>query len=89
MSADLLQALKVITQLGVDPVSEDLGVFAVNDVALPIEEPAWDLVLSRVLDDGDDSLEFFGGQFSSTATFSLVCYQEIDCFIEGFCHTAC
>jgi hypothetical protein len=32
---------------------------------LTIEEPSWDLVLGRVLDDSDDSLEFFGGKFTS------------------------
>jgi len=39
MGADLLQALQVITELGVDAVGEDLRVLAINDVALTIEEP--------------------------------------------------
>jgi hypothetical protein len=43
-----------------------LGVFAIDDIALTIEEPGWDLVLSGVLDNGDNSLEFFGGEFTST-----------------------
>jgi hypothetical protein len=44
MSADLLEALQIITELAVDAVGEDLGVLAVDDVALPVEEPAGDLV---------------------------------------------
>jgi len=66
MSTDLLQALEIVTELGVDTVGEDLGVLAIDDIALTIEKPGWDLVLSRVLDDGDDSLEFFGGELTST-----------------------
>ena len=44
VSADLLEALQVVTELGVDTVSEDVRVLAVDDIALPVEEPAGDLV---------------------------------------------
>ena len=64
MNTDLLQALQIITKLGVDTVGENLRVLAIDDIALTIEEPGWDLVLGWVLDDGDDSLEFFGGKFA-------------------------
>lgn len=64
MSTDLLQALQIITELGVDTVGEDLAVLAIDDIALTIEEPGWDLVLGGVLDDGDDALELFGGQLT-------------------------
>jgi hypothetical protein len=56
VSADLLQAFQVITKLGVDTVGEDLAVFAIDDIALTIEEPGWDLVLSWVLNNGNNSL---------------------------------
>ena len=56
--ADLLQTLQVITKLRVDVVREDLVVLAVDDVLLSVEEPGRDLVLRRVLDDGDDTFEF-------------------------------
>jgi hypothetical protein len=36
---DLLQALEVITELGVDVVGENLRVLAIDDIALPVEEP--------------------------------------------------
>jgi len=65
MSTDLLQALQIITKLGVDTVRENLRVLAIDDIALTIEEPSGDLVLGRVLDDGDDSLKFFGCKFTS------------------------
>jgi hypothetical protein len=64
VGADLLQALKIITELGVDTVGENLGVFAIDDIALSVEEPSWDLVLGWVLDDGNDTLELFGGEFT-------------------------
>ena len=66
VGADLLQALEVVTQLRVDAVGEDLAVLAVDDVALPVEEPGGDLVLGGVLDDGDDALEFLRGELSGT-----------------------
>jgi hypothetical protein len=78
VSADLLQALKVVTELGVDTVGKGLAVLAIDDIALPVEEPAGDLVcdvlddipckrvsqhtLRRVLDDGDDTLKLFRGE---------------------------
>lgn len=39
VGADLLQALEVITELGVDTVGEDLRVLAVDNVALSVKEP--------------------------------------------------
>lgn len=55
--ADPLQSLEILTELAVELVREDLGVLAVDDVLLPVEEPGGDLELGRVLEDGDDSLE--------------------------------
>ena len=66
MSTDLLQAFQIITELGVDTVGENLRVLAIDDIALTIEEPGWDLVLGGVLDDGDNSLEFFRGELTGT-----------------------
>lgn len=67
MRADLLQPLQILTQLAVHTVGQDLAVFAIYDVALAIEEPAWDLILGWTLDDGDDAFEFFGGEFAGAA----------------------
>lgn len=68
VGADLLQALEIITELGVDAVGQDLRVLAVNNVALSVQEPRGDLVLGGVLDDGDDSLKLFGGKFTGAVS---------------------
>lgn len=65
VSTDLLEAFQIVTELGVDTVGENLGVLTIDDIALSVEEPGWDLVLGWVLDDGNDSLELFGGKFTS------------------------
>lgn len=64
VGANLLQALQVITELGVDAVGQDLRVLAVDNIALSVQEPGGDLVLGRVLDDGNDSLKLFGCEFT-------------------------
>lgn len=66
VSADLLESLQILTELGVHAVGENLAVLAVVDIALSVEEPGGDLVLGGVLDDGDDTLELFGGDVTST-----------------------
>lgn len=66
MSPDLLQPLQIFPQFAVHVVGEHLRVFTIHDIALPIEEPGWNFVLRWVLDDRDDALEFFGGNFSSS-----------------------
>lgn len=39
VSADLLQALQIVTQLRVDTVRQDLRVLAIDDIALSVQEP--------------------------------------------------
>jgi hypothetical protein len=51
VSADLLQALEIVTELAVDAVGEHLAVLAVDDIALPVEEPAGDLVCAALADE--------------------------------------
>ena len=62
---DLLQPLKVITELGVDAVRQDLRVLAVDDVLLPVQEPGGDLELGRVLHNGDYPLELIRVELAS------------------------
>ena len=66
VGADLLEALEILTELGVKTVGNNLGVLAIGDVALSVEEPRRDLVLGRGLEDGHDALELFGGELTST-----------------------
>ena len=62
---NLLQPLKIITELGVNTVGKNLRVLAVHDVALPVQEPGGDLELSGVLDDSDETLELIGVKLAS------------------------
>lgn len=69
--ADLLESLEVLTELGVDTVGQDLEVLAVDNVALPVEEPGGDLVLGGVLDDGDNALKLFRGKLTGAVICAL------------------
>ena len=84
VGADLLQALKVLTELGVEAVGNNLGVLAIGDVALSVKEPGGDLVLGRSLEDGDNALQLFGGELTSTVvkTSSQPCCSEV---VRGIC----
>ena len=66
VGSDLLQTLQILTQLAFHTVGQHLVVLAIDNIALSVEEPFGDLVLSRVLDDGDNSFEFFGSDFTGT-----------------------
>lgn len=57
VGTDLLETLKVITQLGVDLVRNDLVVLTVADVLATVEKPSRDLESGWVLQDADDSLK--------------------------------
>ena len=59
-------------------------VLAVHDVALPVQEPARDLVLGGVLHDCDDTLELFRGDFTGAAMPSV---RRLP--IASSPHTAC
>ena len=67
---NLLQPLEILTKLAVETVGHNLVVLSVDDVALSVQEPRRDLVLGRVLEDGDDTLELFGGEFTGAGEVS-------------------
>ena len=66
VTSDLLQSLQIISQLGLDLVSQSVVVLTISDILLTVQEPGWDLVLSWVLHDLDDSLQLFLGQLTSS-----------------------
>jgi len=66
VSPDLLESLKILTELVVKDVGHDLGGLAILDVPLPVEEPIRDLVLTGILDDGDQPLDLLLAQLSSS-----------------------
>lgn len=57
MGADFLETLQILTQLRIDQRGGQLGIFAVDDVLLSVQEPIWDLVLTWVRDDGHNLLD--------------------------------
>jgi len=65
VSTDLLQAFQILAKLAVDTVGQNLRVLAIDDIALPVEKPRRNFVLSGVLNDGDNPLQFFRGEFTS------------------------
>ena len=65
VNADLLQALQVLTELVIQAVGQELGVGSVLAVLLSVQEPGGDLVLSRVLHNGDDALQVGNLQVTS------------------------
>ena len=73
---DLLEPLKILTQLGVQRRRSDLGVGSILEVLLPVEEPVGDLEVLGVGDDGHQRLELICAQLASSAAlrekFSVV-----------------
>ena len=52
VSADLLEAFEIITELRVDTVGQNLRVLAIDDIALSVHEPGWNLaIFSRRVSD--------------------------------------
>jgi hypothetical protein len=65
MGADLLHAFDIITVLRSNVLCENLRVLSSLEILLPIQEPEWNLELTRVLNDGNDLFDFIGSQFTS------------------------
>lgn len=62
---NLLHAFKVIAELGLDVVRQNLCIFTSNKVLLTVKEPAWDLELGRRLEDVDNTLELIRVELTS------------------------
>ncbi len=44
VSADLLQALEILTKLAVDAVGKDLRILTVDNITLPVQEPCGNFI---------------------------------------------
>ena len=64
---DLLHALDVVTELGVEAVGDGLTGLTVLAVSASVDEPFRDLKLLRLLDDGLDVLDLLIGQLTGAA----------------------
>ncbi len=62
---NFLQPLKIITQLRINAVGQNLRILSVNDVPLPVQEPRGDLELRGALNDIDNALELIRVKFTS------------------------
>ena len=66
MVTDLLQTFKIITVLGIKDVRDNLRGLAIDNILLSVEEPSRNLVLSRVLENGDNTFQFFRRKLTSS-----------------------
>merc|ERR1719219_2412532 len=68
VGTDLLESLKILAHLIVQTVGKDLAELAILNVLLSVEEPIWDLVLTRL---GHVDVSFLADDVreSSTTTF--------------------
>lgn len=67
MRPNLLQSFQILTKLTLHAVCQYLRILAIDDIALSVQEPRRDFVLGWILDDGDNSFEFFRCNFASAA----------------------
>ena len=65
--ADALEALEVLTELGVEGVGENLASLSVLGVTLSVQEPGGDLEVHGVLQDLNNLVDLLSAQLSSTA----------------------
>lgn len=66
VGSDLLESLNIVSELDIKLVDKELRVLAVSEVSLSVKEPAGDLVLAGVLDDGNNSLELLDGELTGS-----------------------
>ena len=71
MSPNLFQAFQIFSQFALHVVSQDLCIFTINDIALPVQEPGWYLVLCRILDYGDNAFQLFRRNISGAGGGTL------------------
>ena len=61
----LLQAVEILTEVGLEVVGHDLLELASVHVLLSVQEPLGDVVLQRVADHGDDLIDLLVAQLTS------------------------
>lgn len=71
VSADLLQTLKVIAELGLDVVRQNLRVLTGREVLLSVKEPRRNLELLRRLKDVDNTLQFIRVELTRAVRVSV------------------
>ena len=79
MSTDLLQSLQIFTKFRFHTVGQNLRILSINNISLSVQEPWWNLVLCWILNDCDNSFEFFWSNFTgSVSTLDLSFHTQIN-----------
>ena len=76
MGAHFLHAFQVLSELGVDHVSDELGVGTVLGASLSVKEPGGDSVFGRLGEDVVNLDNFFFGQIAGSAVEVDLCNLE-------------
>ena len=83
VSPDLLHALNVITEFGVDVLGKNVHVLSSLEILLTVEEPKGDLELAGVLDDGHHLFNLIRRELSGPLVD-----VNLGLFADEVCHTA-
>lgn len=70
MGSNFFQALEIVSKFRVNVIGEDLGVLAIYDILLSVEEPCRNLKLSRTLDDVNEAFKFVRVELASARRIS-------------------
>lgn len=74
VDADLLHSLNIGSDSANQHVHHALRGLAVNEISLSVDEPLGDLVLGRVVDNGDELLNLFVGKGTSASINIYFCF---------------
>lgn len=66
VESNLFHPLQILSQFVIQVVGQELRVFAILNVLLTIEKVFGNVVLKRVLHDGDNAFQLFASEFTST-----------------------
>merc|ERR1719419_667333 len=75
---DLLQPLQILTKFILQPIGQNLRILSIFDILGSVEVVVRNLVLSRILHDGNKSFDFFIREFASTFVHIDVSFLETD-----------
>merc|ERR1712183_714529 len=78
MSFDLLQTFQILTKLVLQTVRQNLRIFSILDILRSVQVVIGDLVLSRILHDGHQSLHLFIGKFTGTFVHVDISFLQAD-----------
>src|SRR5271156_1963542 len=72
VSSNLLQSFQIFSEFVVKSIGKKLRILSINNISLSVEEPFGNLVLRGILHYGNNTFEFFSGEFSSSKTLTKI-----------------